>query len=92
MSLSLNMAASNQPMGQDQNKVLRARKNAKILPYGKVAKIIEQKYQGRIVNQKLVERKDGQWVYELRVLNQDNKVINVILDAVTGKEIKPKKR
>lgn len=76
---------------QDQDAALKARKNAKLVPYGKITELIKKEFGGRIAHQKLVQTKKGQWVYQLRVLNQQNKVMNVQVDAETGKILKTQK-
>ncbi len=76
---------------QDQDAALKARKNAKLVPYGKITELIKREFGGRIAHQRLIQNKKGQWIYQLRVLNQQNKVMNIQVDAETGKIIKTQK-
>jgi uncharacterized membrane protein YkoI len=72
----------------EQNKALEARKLANIIPYGQIARRAKKRFGGRIVNQKLFQTGLEKWVYELKVLRKNGKVVSVTMDAQTGKILK----
>lgn len=72
----------------EQNKALQARKLANLIPYGQIARRAKKRFGGRIVNQKLTQTGPNKWVYELKVLRKNGKVVSVTMDAQTGKILK----
>lgn len=72
----------------DQDEALKGRKKGDLIPYGQIARQAEQRFGGRVVGQKLRQTGPGKWVYELKLLNEDGKVMSVVMDAKTGNVIK----
>jgi hypothetical protein len=66
---------------EDQDEVYRAVKNGDIRPFSDLYAAIERDVYGRIIKVEL-EKDDGIWVYELKVLF-DNNVIRIEYDAAT---------
>lgn len=66
---------------EDQDEVYRAVKNGDIRPFSDLYAAIERDVYGRIIKVEL-EKDDGVWVYELKVLF-DNNVIRIEYDAAT---------
>ena len=73
---------------QDQDEALKGRKKGDLIPYGQISRQAEQRFGGRVVGQKLRQTGPGKWVYELKLLNEDGKVMSVVMDAKTGNVIK----
>lgn len=69
---------------RDQDEALRARKQAKLIPYGQISRRAQQQFGGRVVGQQVRQMSKNHWVYELRILQDDGKVISVVIDAHTG--------
>jgi uncharacterized membrane protein YkoI len=66
---------------EDQNEVYRAVQNGDIRPFSELYAAMERDLYGRIIRVEL-EKDDGNWVYELKVLF-DNNVIRIEYDAAT---------
>lgn len=73
---------------QDQDEALKGRKKGDLIPYGQIARQAEQRFGGQVVGQKLRQTGPGKWVYELKLLKEDGKVMMVIMDAKTARVIK----
>jgi len=71
---------------QDQEIARQALENKEILPLSAVLAKVEGKVTGDIVEIEL-ERKKGQWVYEIEVIGEDGRVRDVDVDAKTGEVI-----
>ncbi len=68
---------------QDQEIARKALENKEILPLSAVLAKVEGKVPGDIVEIEL-ERKKGQWIYEIEVIGEDGRVSDVDVDARTG--------
>ena len=77
---------------QDQDEAQKARQRGDILSYGEIERIAENRFKGRVVGQNLRQRGAKSWVYNLRVLLPDGKVLQVVMDAKTGRVISTKGR
>ena len=73
---------------QGQDEALKNRRQADLISYGQIARMATQRFGGRVVNQNLRQTGSGQWVYNLKILKDDGKVINVVMDAKTGRVIR----
>ncbi len=71
---------------QDQDEAQKARKRGDTLSYGEIKRRAESQFTGRVVWQDLRRTKAG-WVYVLRLLMEDGKVMQVVMDAKTGRVI-----
>ena len=67
---------------------MKGRKKGDLIPYGQIARQAEQRFGGRVVGQKLRQTGPGKWIYELKLLNKNGKVMSVVMDAKTGDVIK----
>lgn len=72
----------------DQDEALKGRKKGDLIPYGQITRKAEKEFGGRVVGQKLRQTGPGKWVYELKLLKDDGKVMSVVLDAKTGKVLR----
>ena len=57
-----------------------------VIPYGRIVRIAQEEFGGRVVGQKLREV-GGQMVYELRILKPTGKVVQATYNAKTGRLI-----
>ena len=71
----------------EQDSVLKGRKQGDLIPYGQIARQAERQFGGRVVGQKVRQLGPDHWVYELRILRPNGVVINVVIDAKTGRVI-----
>lgn len=78
--------------GQDQNDAQKARKQGDLIPYGQIARRAVKQFGGRVVGQKMRQTGSNSWVYELRLLMEDGKVLQVVMDAKTGRVISTRGR
>ena len=77
---------------QDQDEAQKARKQENLIPYGQIARRAVSQFGGRVVGQKLRQTGSNSWVYDLRLLMEDGKVLQVAMDAKTGRVISTKGR
>ncbi|MDR0246804.1 MAG: PepSY domain-containing protein [Burkholderiales bacterium] len=70
----------------DHDEALQAVKSGEIRPLAEILNIVRDKLPGEVVRTEL-ERKEGQWVYEIRVIDNKGKLFEVYVDARSG-EIK----
>jgi len=73
---------------REQDEALKNRKQGDLKPYGQIAREAERQFGGRVVGQKLRQTGSDSWVYELKLLMDDGKVLMVTMDAKTGKVLK----
>tara|TARA_A100000164_G_C21284103_1_gene485865 strand:- start:9 stop:338 length:330 start_codon:yes stop_codon:yes gene_type:complete len=70
----------------DHEKAIQAVKDEEILPLDIILNSIKQKYSGRILAINLKDNEQGLfgWVYDIRMIDSTNKVINLRVDAGTA--------
>jgi len=73
---------------RDQDSMYKGRKQGTLIPYGQIEREIERHFDGRVIGQSIRQTGPDQWVYELRVLRANGKVVMVIVDAQTGRIIR----
>ncbi|MEM8798882.1 MAG: hypothetical protein AAGF15_02250 [Pseudomonadota bacterium] len=72
----------------DQDRALKARQEG-IMPYGRIVRMIEDKYGGQVVNQRLEERRKApNWIYRLTMRMPDGKIKRVEVDATSGRVLR----
>lgn len=76
--------------GHREREAIRgAVERGEIKPLAEVLGMVAAGLQGEVVGVE-VERKDGAWVYELRVIEREGRMLEVYVDAATAKIIKTK--
>ena len=68
----------------DQDEVRHAVESGEVLPLAEILKEIRGKLPGDVVGIE-IERKNGRWHYEFRVLDDRGRVYEVYVDARSGK-------
>ncbi|MFL1461554.1 PepSY domain-containing protein [Roseococcus sp. DSY-14] len=68
---------------RDHERARAALEAGQILPLTDILAEVERRYRGRVIEADL-ERDDGQWLYELKILPSNGRVFIVELDAATG--------
>jgi len=72
-----------------QGTIRRAVQQKKILPLGEIKRIVEKKTKSEIIKIEL-ERKNRRWVYELKIVNRQGRLLEVYVDASNGTILKTK--
>ena len=70
----------------DHEKAIEAVKDGQILPLDQILASLNNKYQGRVLAINLKDSEKGLfgWVYDIRMIDENNKVINLRVDAGTS--------
>lgn len=75
----------------DHERARRAVEAGQILPLRDVLARLERTYPGRVLEVEL-ERDDGLWLYEVKLLQADGRLLKLKLDAKTAAVLKEKRR
>jgi|GEM_PF-1462542 len=73
----------------EHDDALQAIKRGEIMSYSQIRKIAERQLKGRVVDLKLRRTNRG-WQYFLRISRNDGRVIAAVVDAKTGKVLRPR--
>lgn len=73
----------------DHDRALRAVQAGEVLPLPQVLERVGRTHPGQVMEVEL-EREDGRWVYEIRVLQADGRLARLELDARTGELLRVK--
>jgi uncharacterized membrane protein YkoI len=68
---------------RDHERARAALEAGQIRPLSELLAVVERRYRGRVIEADL-ERDDGQWLYEFKILPQNGRVFTVEIDAATG--------
>lgn len=81
---------------RDHDRAREALEAGKILPLRTIIEMLDRDYPGQILEVEL-DREDGQWVYEIKLLRESGALIKLVLDAkdgtlisIKGRDIGPK--
>ena len=69
--------------GKDHERAQQARERGEILPLERILSLVGQRIPGDVVKVEL-EREDGIWVYEIKVIDARGRLMEVEIDARTG--------
>ena len=83
------MALADEPA--DHERARRALEAGEVMPLRKVLEQVERDYPGEIIEVEL-ERENGRYVYEVKLIDTGNKVHKLELDAGTGEVLRRKER
>ncbi len=73
----------------DHERARDAMTSGEIRPLAEILSEVERHYVGRVIQTEL-ERDDGRWVYELKLLPASGRVYQLKIDAGTGKVMRAK--
>ncbi|HMO46255.1 MAG TPA: PepSY domain-containing protein [Rubrivivax sp.] len=76
---------------RDHDAARQALEQGKVLPLRTVLEKVERDYQGQAIKIEF-ERDDGRFIYEIRLLQNDGRVVKLEVDAVDGKVLSAKRR
>jgi uncharacterized membrane protein YkoI len=54
-----------------------------VKPLGQILRSVRQKYKGQVLDSQLLDQ-GGRWVYRVRLLTQDGKVLDIGVDGKSG--------
>lgn len=80
-------AAADRP--RDHDRARRALESGEIRPLSELLAAIEARYDGRVIETEL-DRDDGRWIYEFKLLPPSGRLFELEVDAATGEVIKTK--
>jgi uncharacterized membrane protein YkoI len=69
--------------GHRQNELRRDVERGEVRPLSEILAAVRQKFSGEVVKVE-VERHDGRWMYELRVLADNGRILEIHVDARTA--------
>ncbi len=73
----------------DHERARAALEAGQIRPLSEILAEVERRYLGRVIETEL-DREDGQWVYEFKLLPPTGRVFKLELDAATGAVLRSK--
>ncbi|PWC54164.1 PepSY domain-containing protein [Azospirillum sp. TSO22-1] len=74
---------------RDHDHARRAVEEGKVLPLRRILDTVEAQFGGSVLEVEL-DRDDGQWLYEVKLLAPDGRIIEVELNAATAEVLKAK--
>ncbi len=88
---ALGATASLQAGESGHDAARRALEEGKVLPLRTVLDKVEREYQGQAIKIEF-ERDDARFIYEIRLLQADGRVVKLEVDAVNGKVLSVKRK
>lgn len=74
---------------RDHERARRALESGEIRPLAELLAGIEARYDGRVIETEL-ERNDGRWIYEFKLLPPTGRLFELKVDAATGEVLRTK--
>jgi len=90
-SLALLLAAAPAHADSDQDRARAAVQAGQVLPLKTVLERLEREHPGQVLEVEL-ERDDGRWVYEVKLLQAGGRLVKLELDADSGEVLKRRER
>jgi len=84
---ALALAAAPAEARRDHDRARAALESGEIRPLSALLAEVEARYDGRVIELEL-ERDDGRWTYEFKLLPASGRLFEVTLDAATGQVVK----
>jgi uncharacterized membrane protein YkoI len=89
LAAALPAAADDEHDGErDQDRAFQALQRGEIMPLDKVLAGLVAGHPGELVGVEL-ERRNGRWIYEVRLIDGSGRLVDLDVDARTGKVISP---
>ena len=89
LALSLLAPAARADDDDDQDRARAAVERGEIRPLSQILALLERRFVGQVVDTDL-DRDDGRWIYEFKLLPPSGRMYRVKLDAATGTVIETK--
>lgn len=90
-SLALLLATAPAHADSDQDRARAAVQAGQVLPLKTVLERLEREHPGQVLEVEL-ERDDGRWVYEVKLLQARGRLVKLELDAGSGEVLKRRER
>lgn len=90
-SLALLLATAPAHADSDQDRARAAVQAGQVLPLKTVLERLEREHPGQVLEVEL-ERDDGRWVYEVKLLQAGGRLVKLELDAGSGEVLKRRER
>ncbi len=90
-ALALLLAAAPAHADSDQDRARAAVQAGQVLPLKTVLERLEREHPGQVLEVEL-ERDDGRWVYEVKLLQAGGRLVKLELDAGSGEVLKRRER
>ncbi|MFO1188377.1 MAG: PepSY domain-containing protein [Alphaproteobacteria bacterium] len=87
----LMLASGGAVAGADHERARRAVEEGRILPLRDILAKAQQSYPGQVVEAEL-EDEDGRFIYEIKILSSDGRVMKLLFDAQKGDLLKARGR
>lgn len=68
---------------EDHERARAARESGDIMPLEEILPGVERRFPGEIVKVEL-EREDGRWIYEIKLIDRDGRLVQLEIDARDG--------
>ena len=90
LSLSAEEQGANEELSEhDQDRVERARQRGEIRPLEEIMPIVRERFTGEVAQIEL-ERDQGTWIYEFKLIDLAGRLIEVRINAKTGSVVRIK--
>lgn len=73
----------------DHDRARQALESGEILPLRTILERVERDYPGQVMEVEL-DREDGRWRYEIKLLRRDGALVKLVLDARDGRPLRIK--
>ena len=90
-SLAMLLATAPAHADSDQDRARAAVQAGQVLPLRTVLERLEREHPGQVLEVEL-ERDDGRWVYEVKLLQAGGRLVKLELDAGSGEVLKRRER
>ena len=90
-ALALLLAAAPAHADSDQDRARAAVQAGQVLPLKTVLERLEREHPGQVLEVEL-ERDDGRWVYEVKLLQAGGRLVKLEVDAGSGEVLKRRER
>lgn len=77
--------------GDDHELARQALERGQVLPLRAVLEKVEREYQGQVLKVEF-EREDGRFIYEIRLLQNDGRMVKLEVDASDGQVLKIRRK
>lgn len=92
LSLPVLGAAPSWASGDDHEQARQALMRGDVLPLTQLLQNLDRQRPGGHILEVELERKDGQWVYEIKQLQPGGQIVKIKVDAKTGQQLQTKPR
>lgn len=74
---------------RDHDRARQALESGEILPLRTILERVERDYPGQVMEVEL-DREDGRWRYEIKLLRRDGALVKLVVDARDGRQLRMK--